>query len=82
MFHIVNVMYMIQDANTMHNMACHLLKGILKSLDSFKCQYCNLVGLEFIECDMFPKCVLWIHDIALANQNLKMHKIIFGLFLV
>jgi len=73
---------MVQDVNTMHNMACHLLKGILWNLDSFKCQYCNLVGLEFIECDMLPKCVLRIHDIALGNQNFKMRKIIFGLFLV
>ncbi len=57
-------------------------KVFWESLDSFKCQYCNHVGLEFIECDMLPKCVLGIHDIALGNQNLKMHKIIFGLFLV
>jgi hypothetical protein len=82
MFHIVNLLYMVQDVNIMHNMACHLLKGISRSLENFKCQYCNLVWLEFIECDMLPKCVLWIHDIALGNQNFKMHKIIFGLFLV
>lgn len=82
MFHIANVLYMVQDVNIMHNMACHLLKGISRHLDSFKCQCCNLVGPEFIECDMLPNCVLWIHDIALGNQIFKMHKIIFGLFLV
>jgi hypothetical protein len=78
MFHIVNVLYIVQDVNIIHNMACHLLKGISRGLESFKCQSCNLVRLELIECDMLPKCVLWIHDIALGNKNFKVWRRCWG----